>query len=506
MFPPSPGPRWEALQESAPTTDSSQDELDQEEDELGIFPKETAVMTSGQALKRKDGGWDIGTAPKRFKFKDAGSIWRISAPVPRVPPMPSSSIAGPSNTGTSISARASTSRADAPRKINGKGVFQESASTGSRPSTSVAGPSSQRLKSFNLPISNKLPPAPAKPKSSKNEEIIEISSDSDNNSPPPPKREIPKTARKSTGTGRNKSRRSSPPKRKAEPEIIEIFDSDDEVAKPQITTGKSVDAPKTTKALENIATSKPPEDGMDVDSSSDGSVEVVASSAGVDVKRDMRPVREHNTSAAIDVLRWTPPTPPAKPEPVTPVHASPPPPHSSPTSIKKPNRQGFNPISIPDDLILPPSPSKRPLQTAVKSASDSFKRREASPSSSSASSPTGDSESGKESSKPNSRGSTGPDLRHMTLGINSTGHSAPELAKKPPTPPNATGPPEVPAASNFAARKSTGNVQSLAEAIMKSGRANAMNSEMYLKRSSKGKASKERLSSGSNTSRVACCR
>ena len=38
------------------------------------------------------------------------------------------------------------------------------------------------------------------------------------------------------------------------------------------------------------------------------------------------------------------------------------------------------------------------------------------------------------------------------------------------------------------ARKSSGNIQSLAEAIMKSGQSNAMNAKMHIKRSSKGKS------------------
>ena len=54
-------------------TDSSQDELDfdeeEDDDELGIVPKGTAA-TFGQPLKRKDGSWDTGTASKRLKLKD----------------------------------------------------------------------------------------------------------------------------------------------------------------------------------------------------------------------------------------------------------------------------------------------------------------------------------------------------------------------------------------------------------------------------------------------------
>ena len=67
-------------------TDSSQDELDfdgeEEDDELGIIPKKTAV-TSGQPLKRKDGGWDIGTVSKRLKLKEqdiSDGVGSISAP------------------------------------------------------------------------------------------------------------------------------------------------------------------------------------------------------------------------------------------------------------------------------------------------------------------------------------------------------------------------------------------------------------------------------------------
>jgi hypothetical protein len=477
-------------------TDSSQDELDldgeEEDDELSIIPKKTSV-TSGQPLKRKDGGWDIGTASKRLKLKApdiSDGVGSISAPgalgdgvldlpsaeeIIAVPPTTSntsSSVAGPSRTSTSISARASTSSsmappADTPRRNFGKSTLdftrlkasrlltseqKAAASSSSRPSTSEAGSSSQRVKPSNHPlssVSSKKPPAPpAKTKPSENE-IIEISSDSDSDSPPPPKRDIkPKTARKFTGG--QQPRRSSPPKRKndPDPEIIEILDSDDEMAKPQVTTGKSVVSANgtrnTAKVLENASTSKPPaEDAMDIDHS-DAPVEVNAPRKGMDIDHPMD--REPNISAA---LRWTP-SPPLKPkpEPATPAQPSlPPQPGSS--SIKKPNRQGFNPISIPGDITLPPSPTKRRLQTAVKTASGSFKQREISASQSSASSPAGNSESGEESSNPNSRGSTsdpGPDLRNLTdaLGINSTGHSSPEPqvpTKKLPTPPKATNQP-----------------------------------------------------------------
>jgi hypothetical protein len=436
-------------------TDSSQDELDldgeEEDDELGIVPKKTAPP-SGQPLKRKDGGWAIGTASKRLKLKApdiSDGVGSISAPgvsgdavlylssaeeIIAVPPTTSnisSSVAGPSKTSTSISARASTSSsmappADAPRRNFGKSTLdftrlkasrlltseqKAAASSSSRPSTSEAG--SQRVKLSNHPpssVSSKKPPAPpAKPKPSENE-IIEISSDSDSDSPPPPKRDIkPKTARKFTGG--QQPRRSSPPKRKndPDPEIIEILDSDDEVAKPQVTTGKSVvlanGTRNTAKVLENAFTSKPPaEDGMDIDHSSDAPMED-APRKGIDIDHPMD--REPNISAA---LRWTP-SPPLKPkpEPATPAQPSLQPQPSS-SSIKQPNRQGFNPISIPDDITLPPSPTKRRLQTAVKTASGSFKQREISASQSSASSPAGDSESGEESSNPNSRDST-------TLGL-----------------------------------------------------------------------------------------
>ena len=479
-------------------TDSSQDELDldgdEEDDELGIVPKKTAPP-SGQPLKRKDGGWDIGTASKRLKLKEpdiSDGVGSISAPgasgddvldipsaenIIAVPPTTSSnissSVAGPSKTSTSISARASTSSsmappADAPRRSFGKSTLdfmrqkpsrpltseqKAASSSSSRPSTSEAVSSSQRVKPSNHPpssVSSKKPPAlPAKPKPSENE-IIEISSDSDSDTPPPPKRDIkPKIARKSTGG--HQLGRSSPPKRKndPDPEIIEILDSDDEVAKPQVTTGKSVTLANrtrhTAKVEEDAPISKPPaEDAMDIDHSSDAPVEVDAPRKGIDVDHPMH--QEPNISAA---LRWTP-SPPLKPklEPATPAQPSLQPQPSS-SSIKKPNGQGFNPISIPGDITLPPSPTKRRLQTAVKTASGSFKQREISPSSCSASSPAGDSESGEESSNLNSRGSTsdpGPDLRNLTdaLGINSTGHSSPEpqvLTKKLPTPPKATNQP-----------------------------------------------------------------
>jgi hypothetical protein len=470
----------------------------EEDDELSIVPKETAA-TSGQPLKRKDGGWDIGTAPKRLKLKEPDindRLGSVSAPgasgddglylssadktiaVPKVQPTTSnlsSSVAGPSkisNPGTSISARASTSSsmappADALPRIFGKNSLaftskpasrpltseqKASASTSSRSPTS-AGFSSQRIKPSHRPSSslssNKLPAPPAKPKPSENE-IIEISSDSGNDSPPPPKRQIkPKTSIPSQArkfTGGHQPRRSSPPKRKNDPEIIEIFDSDDEVVNPHFAAGKSVvsgnELPKKAQVSGNTSTSNPPpDDGMDIDQSFDGLVEVDAPSKGIDIDHPMQPDRERNTSAA---LRWTP-SPPHKPEPATPAHPSLQP-QAGPSSIKKPNRQGFNPISIPDDITLRPSPTKRHLQTAVKTTSGSFKQREISPTSSSASSPTGDSESGKESSNPNSRDSTsdpGPDLRNLTdaLGIDSTGNSSPEpqvLTKKSPTPPKAT--------------------------------------------------------------------
>ena len=358
--------------------------------------------------------------------------------------------------------------ADAFRRIFGEGSLpftskpafrpltseqKASISSSSKPSTFDAGPSSQRIKS-RLPSnvsSNKLPAPPAKPKPSENE-IIEISSDSNDDSPPPPKQQL-KPAPKSTG-GRQ-LRRISPPKVKNEPEIIEILDSDDEVAKPQVATGKSVvlgnGLPKDTKVSGDTSTSKPPpEDGMDVDHSSDPPVEVDAPNKSIDIDHPMPPNRENNVPAATHMivdLRSTP-SPPLKPEPASPVGAlslslQPEP---GPSWIKKPNRQGFNPISIPENITLPPSPPKRRLQTAVKTASGHFKQREISPTTSSASSPTGDSESGKESSNPNSRDSTsdpGPDLTDA-LGINSTGHSSPEpqvVARKSPTPPKVIKPP-----------------------------------------------------------------
>ena len=385
----------------------------------------------------------------------------------------SSSLAGSSkisNPGTSISARASTSSSmappgDPPRRTFGKSTFdfarqkayrpltseqKAAASSSSRPSTAEAGSSTNRVKPYNHPAStvssnNKLPAPSAKPKPSE-DDVIEISSDSHSDSPPPPpKRDIPKTARKSTGG--NQPRRTLPPKRKSDPEVIEIFDSDDEVAKPQVATGKSVVLANATRKIAKVSgsvpTSKPPaEDGMDVDHSSGAPVEVDAPRAGI---ADRNPAV---LDMAVD-LRWTP-SPPSKPglEPTTPAQPSlQPQPGSS--SIKKPNRQGFNPISIPDDIILPPSPPKRRLQTAVKTAAGSFKQRETSPSPCPASSPADDSESGEESSNPNSRDSTsdpGPDLRPLTdvFGINSTGNSSPEPqvpTKKLPTPPKATNAP-----------------------------------------------------------------
>jgi len=418
--------------------------------------------------------------------------------VPKAPPMASSvssPIAGPSNisnAGTSIAALVGPSfhmitstslympsPLGVPLRTFGEGPLafarqnasrplsseqKASASASSRPSTSEAGSSSQQNRPSNRPPSNiQSSKFPAPPQILKHE-IIEISSDSDSDSPPPtppPKREtkpktsIPSQARKSTGG--QQPRRSSPPKRKDDHEVIEILDSDDEVAKPQVATGKSKaltnEMPKSAKISENASTSKlAPEDGMDIDHSSDAPVEVVAPSAKVDIGHAMRPNREHNVPAATDMavsLRWTPSPLPAKLEPATPAHAQPSPlqPQSSPTSIKKPNRQGFNPISIPDNITLPPAPKKRRLQTAVKSTSDSFKQREISPSSSPASTPTGESES-EESSDPNSRDSMSapePDLRNLAnaFRINSTRDSSPEpqvLAKKPPSPPKATKP------------------------------------------------------------------
>ena len=58
------------------------DEEEGDDDELGIAPRGTAA-TFGQPLKRKDGGWDTGTASKRLKLKDpdiSDAVGSVSAP------------------------------------------------------------------------------------------------------------------------------------------------------------------------------------------------------------------------------------------------------------------------------------------------------------------------------------------------------------------------------------------------------------------------------------------
>ena len=284
---------------------------------------------------------------KGRRFLYSPSAEKIIAVPPMTSSKISSSLAGPSkisNPGTSISACASTSSSmappgDPPRRTFGKSTFdfarqkayrpltseqKAAASSSSRPSTAEAGSSTNQVKPYNHPASsvslkNKLPAPSANPKPSE-DDVIEISSDSHSDSPPPPpKRDIPKTARKSTGG--NQPRRTLPPKRKSHTEIIEIFDSDDEMAKPQVATGKSVVLANATgkiaKVSENTFTSKPPaEDGMDVDHSSGAPAEVDAPRAGIADRNPAVP------DMAVD-LQWTP-SPPSKPEaePATPAQPS----------------------------------------------------------------------------------------------------------------------------------------------------------------------------------------
>jgi len=393
--------------------------------------------------------------------------------VPKLPSsIPGPSKSKPSNVGTFISAsRHSTSSSMALPKDAARIFFGDRASLPSAgqkpvapvnsPSTSQAGSSSQRIKSFFQPpsiaLSSKLGklPAPAvKPKPSE-DEIITISSDSDDDESPPPKRKPAVTdgkppasscTRKSTSG--HQPRRS--PSTKTIHDVIEILDSDDEAVNPRVAPGRLADLVNSTrrnpKFSKHTPTSKTPvEDGMDLDHPVP-----VAQSAAIDADTAMDPDRENNVPAGASISvdsRRTPAAPPTKPGHVTTLENLPSPqPQPALSSVKKPNRQGFNSISVPDQSTPPPSANRRPFQIAVKSASGSLKRRETLHPSSSASPSTGGSESGTESSKPNSPDSmsdAAPDLPNLThaLRIRSTGHSSPEpqAPKKSPAPSDSRG-------------------------------------------------------------------